>query len=165
MNQKQTYRLKVNPEWEVFDRRQGRVWLRSVDSDMVTSFADSAFESDFDFVPKTEARRGFAMIECFPDSGVAYPCYYLSETWNGWDIPYFTYDTGMLLLRQVNSPESDLALAYGPDSDVFYANSPDHQEVFPSRMVSYGGQNIKVYAIGGRSWTWDVYPVEVPVPR
>lgn len=80
-----------------------------------------------------------------------YDCYLKhNEMWNGFLVPYFTFDVVNHMLTDLNN-----SLSYDENLDVFiYKQDGYDDEIFESVTHHINGENIKLYSIGGYSWCW-----------
>jgi len=94
--------------------------------------------------------------------------YTLGETWNGWDMPYFTKKQALEVAAAfVEQTEYD-NVYHDPNSDtfVFYTKGLENEE-FGSTVIYIDGELTTVYPIGGGGWVWkeeekeDVTPDEI----
>lgn len=79
-------------------------------------------------------------------------------TWNGWAIPFFEFDEAMKYAKDSQKEGAGVgATTYDPEKDAFVTtrDDPDENEIDEATTIDVEGRGpIKVYSIGGSSWTW-----------
>lgn len=110
-------------------------------------------------IPMEAAR--FTMDE-WGERGIGFSGYTTGQHWNGWAVPYFTLETGLLIVEAMKGDDC-LNLTYDKDRDCFVEIDPNSKQPEPvfhkaELMVFPDGTLRKVYSIGGQSWCW--YEVE-----
>lgn len=109
-----------------------------------------------------ELSRGIARANFLFD-GAVIPCATAGATWNGWGCPYFTKEQAEKLATIINEMPGQCrfvgggSLKYDEARDAFISctNDEGDEEVFEVVTAALDGNEIKVYAIGAFSWTWD----------
>ena len=81
------------------------------------------------------------------------PAYFNDRRWNGWVMPYFTYNSAMKLVPHMPG------LRYDPKNDEFVMEQEDGEEAsverFTFEFLYVAKESVKVYAIGAGSWCWE----------
>lgn len=94
------------------------------------------------------------------DGGKEYPGFSRGGRWNGWEMPFFTFEVAQELMNDQNAATKEQQLVYEAATDSFvYQDSyypADEWERFDAVLVD--GQ--KFYAIGAGSWVWDGSPIK-----
>lgn len=88
----------------------------------------------------------------FFDDGISIDGFTYGNTWNGWAIPYFTFENAQKLI-----PIFEGYLAYDANQDAFTYLDPVHMEVEDIEIyepVMVNGN--KYYSVGGMSFCWDI---------
>jgi hypothetical protein len=80
------------------------------------------------------------------------------DLWNGWACPYFVRDVAERVLKA--SEANGYTWTFSSERDSFVVrNAEDPEdyapEEFQSVLISFSGQETKVYSIGAYSWIWD----------
>lgn len=86
---------------------------------------------------------------------VTFPAYMDGRRWNGWAMPYFSFEAAKALLPYVTD------LSYNAEQDAFVclsASEGAEPEVFEAVNIKVDGGQVKAYPIGAGSWCWDVCP-------
>ena len=89
-------------------------------------------------------------MDFFPDD-VEIDGFTYGNTWNGWAIPYFTFENAQKLI-----PIFEGYLSYDVDQDAFKYLDPVHMN--PEDTEIYESLDIdgnKFYSVGGMSFCWD----------
>ena len=108
----------------------------------------------FSVVTKQEAtpiyRKAWFNLECLDD--VQLFGWTDNKRWNGWAMPLFEITQATKLTEFLMDQ-----LRYDSAQDVFIGLSGDDEEIWAGQFIDLpdGGQ-VKVYAIGAGSWTWDL---------
>lgn len=99
-------------------------------------------------VPKYSPRD--ASLEHF-EEGVSLATWSNGQSWNGWAMPYFTYEQGLEVIKLF--PE----LRFDAGQDAFVWNDPtvEEDEVYPGKIIETESGPLKAYPIGTGSWTWE----------
>jgi hypothetical protein len=97
-----------------------------------------------------EFKQAQFTMDFFGD-GVAIDGYTYGGRWNGWAIPYFTFENAQKLI-----PIFEGYLSYDADQDAFIYFDPVHmddeeKEIYESSMIDGN----KYYSVGGMSFCWD----------
>ncbi|SAL76586.1 hypothetical protein AWB71_05273 [Caballeronia peredens] len=94
------------------------------------------------------------------DGGQEYQGITDGETWNGWEMPNFTFEVAKKLADDMNSVTTEEKLMYDAENDRFiYAVDyypEDEWDIFPAIVID----GIKYYPIGAGSWVWDAEPIK-----
>jgi hypothetical protein len=84
------------------------------------------------------------------------------QRWNGWECPYFEFDTVLRMVDVWNNTsfgEEEYQARYDEELDEFYFRDGGLEEwnCFRAQLIEVEGKEIKVYPIGayGWCWTWD----------
>lgn len=75
--------------------------------------------------------------------------YTLDENWNGWAVPYFTYEQALLVLAACQ--QADQHGLYDSTNDRFVFAFKDEDENYEAEDIN----GMKVYPIGARNWIWE----------
>jgi hypothetical protein len=81
--------------------------------------------------------------------------YTANQHWNGWECPYFEMDEAKRIAEAFER-EYGTILEYNEETDTFllWDEAYDEPEEFKGIDISFGGQPIRVYAIGAFGWCW-----------
>lgn len=92
-------------------------------------------------------KRTRIQADWLPDD-IEFVAYTNMRKWNGWAIPYFTFEMAQALLPHMDD------LSYDAARDAFVANSAEEEEVFESVTLHIEGAPVKAYPIGASCWCW-----------
>lgn len=84
------------------------------------------------------------------------PGFTTGQTWNGWAMPLFEFETVNKIIEGMRNDEQ--TLTYYPTRDAFvYVNPdwPEEPDVYAASFIEIDGRRIKVYGIGAGFWCWD----------
>lgn len=132
------------------------LWTSTSDSVEFTrqggGFVQKASRADFERQFKPATVRHYYLSAVTADwlpGGLTVPAYTNGMRWNGWAMPFFTFEAATQLLEHM--PD----LRYDSVKDVFYSQSSD-EDVFDATTLEVDGSKIKTYAIGAGCWCWDL---------
>ena len=106
-------------------------------------------------------RRASFYIDSLPS---IYPGITRGESWNGWAVPYFEKEVSEQIAedysRAAKEQGGDLADAHarydeGNDAFLFYDPILKDEVAYPATMIEVDGEEVTVYPIGTREWTWE----------
>lgn len=115
---------------------------------------------DFIKVPKDKLNNpGWKSIDVFAEwIEKSYKAWSTGQHWNGWEIPYFEFEEAMKYAKDAGNT------VYDPERDAFittHEGSDDPPDVDEATIILVRGRGpLKVYSIGGGSWTWSLAPEE-----
>lgn len=91
------------------------------------------------------------------DSPLAGPFagYTKGETWNGWEVPYFTKDVAEAVVAAWVRGHDEITAHYDAERDAFIFASPDDGEDGPEVYEGVDTEDGRLYCIGGFYWTWE----------
>ncbi len=83
------------------------------------------------------------------------PGYSFGNRWNGWACPYFPRESCNRIVAVVGKGAryDEASDAYGIPCDDG-SDQPTEFDSYPARTIRLDGQELKVWAIGNGSWTW-----------
>lgn len=100
--------------------------------------------------------RAEFQLDSIPDA--SFVGYSDGSDWNGFECPYFEYDTAREVLRR--SEINGFEWSYDASDDTFIVSNnltpDDEPERFDGMTIEAEGLHIKVYPIGAYSWIWGV---------
>ena len=81
------------------------------------------------------------------------------QRWNGWECPYFEFDTAIWLVDAWNNAafgEEEYQARYDEERDEFCFCDGELEEwdCFGAQTIEIEGKTIKVYPIGAFCWIW-----------
>lgn len=71
------------------------------------------------------------------------------EDWNGWAVPYFTYEQALTVLAACQ--KANQHGFYDAVSDRFIFSFKDEDESYEAEEID----GLKVYPVGARNWIWE----------
>lgn len=79
------------------------------------------------------------------------------ETWNGWLMPYFSWQQADKLVQRVEAAGGKAEYSPSTDSFVFFGTGSiqGESESFPSEEIYVDGVVIRAYPIGAGCWCWE----------
>jgi hypothetical protein len=82
------------------------------------------------------------------------------QRWNGWECPYFEFDTALRMVNAWNSVtfgEEEYQARYDEERDAFCFcdGGLEEWDCFGAQTIETDGKIIKVYPIGAFCWVWD----------
>jgi hypothetical protein len=82
------------------------------------------------------------------------------QQWNGWECPYFEFDTAIRMVDAWNNMsfgEEEYQGRYDEERDAFYFRDGGLEEWdrFTAQTIEIEGKTIKVYPIGAFCWIWN----------
>jgi len=94
------------------------------------------------------------------------------QRWNGWECPYFEFDTAIQMVDAWNNTafEEEYRARYDEERDEFCFSDGGLEEwdCFKAQTIEAEGRTIKVYPIGVFYWTWshaEISPYTPPEPK
>lgn len=97
---------------------------------------------------------------CLPEEDApAWLGWTLGQTWNGWEVPYFTQDTAREVLDTVTERDPLQRWEWhgqGRGFALYDARYEEGEPVLypPYTFIADGEREVKLYSPGGMSWTW-----------
>jgi hypothetical protein len=82
-----------------------------------------------------------------------YDCFHNGQHWNGWAMPYFTFEEAMRVAQTMGD------MTYDPVKDTFIATNsgePDDIDVYQAVYINVNGKQVKTYPLGAGSWCWNM---------
>jgi hypothetical protein len=80
------------------------------------------------------------------------------QRWNGWECPYFEFDTAILMVDAWNNApfDEEYQARYDEEQDAFCFCSDGLEEwdCFGAQTIEIADKTIKVYPIGAFCWIW-----------
>ncbi len=101
----------------------------------------------------------FAMLFSI-DGGKDYKGYSNGQTWNGWEMPYFTFEVANKIAEDMNAVTTEEKLVYDEASDTFIYQTEYYPESDWERFEATEIDGKKLYGIGAGSWVWDGERIE-----
>ena len=101
-------------------------------------------------------RPGFTLVQVCADwvpDELDLPAYFNGQRWNGWVMPYFSFETAQILVQLM--PD----LSYDSERDAFIVRADEGQDedgVYESETLVIDGVPVKTYAIGAGFWCWEL---------
>ncbi|MCW3696343.1 hypothetical protein [Burkholderia cenocepacia] len=88
------------------------------------------------------------------DGGKEYRGISDGKTWNGWAMPFFTFEVACQFMEDHNKVAVHEKLVYDAASDSFLYETEDYPDD-PERFEATVIDGVKYYGVGAGSWVWD----------
>lgn len=97
---------------------------------------------------KMNLRKTKFTIETFP--GLIFEGYTQGDNWNGWAVPYFTFDEAREVAK-IHEDKLTLPAHYDESGDKFIFETPDETKEYVGVVI----EDKKLYPIGSFEWIWE----------
>ncbi|MCA8452709.1 hypothetical protein LGN04_02095 [Burkholderia multivorans] len=94
------------------------------------------------------------------DGGKEYKGFSQGQFWNGWAMPFFTFEVAQEFAKDQNAVTTEEKLVYDEATDSFIYQTDYYPQEEWERFEATMIDGKKLYGIGAGSWTWDESPIK-----
>jgi hypothetical protein len=149
-------------------------WMNRNNVRVTDDFGNTLDYSILDFTDNTDEMAGALMYFDIKIQGLMPPAmfridsaagprfyegYYNEETWNGWEVPYFTKEVAERIVSDLRDSGDEAIENASIDWEcnmLIINDDEDMMQEFSSLTAEKDGQEVPVYSIGGRCWCWEL---------